>query len=93
MLIHVLACVFTRVHIHAFTRVFTCVFICVYTRVLACVLIHAFTRVFTSPVLYVVSYGLFFGLGKLHMTSTCLVIAGYQLIMYRVFISYMSVIR
>ena len=33
------------------------------------------SRVFTSPVLYILSYALFFGLGKVHMVGTCLVIA------------------
>lgn len=48
---------------------------------------------FFSPVLYVIFYALFFGLGNVHMVGTCLVIAEYQLIMYRVFIGYMPVIR
>lgn len=48
---------------------------------------------FFSPVLYVIFYALFFGLGNVHMVGTCLVIAGYQLIIYKVFISYISVIR
>ena len=51
------------------------------------------SRKFASSVLYVISYGLFFGLGKLHMTSTCLVIAWYQLIIYLVFIGYVLVIH
>ena len=51
------------------------------------------SRKFASSVLYVISYMLFFGLGKAHMTSTCLVISGYQLIIYKVFVGYTSVIH
>lgn len=35
------------------------------------------SRDIASSALYVISYMLFFGLWKVHMTSTCLVIAGY----------------
>ena len=35
-----------------------------------------------SSVLYVISYALFFGLGKVHMVGTCLVMDGHSLVIY-----------
>lgn len=88
-------CTYSRIHPCTYSRIYPCnysrTYVCTHSRNYPCT--RVLTRVFTSPVLYVVFYMLFFGLGKVHMVGTCLVIAGCQLIIYRVFIGYMLVIR
>lgn len=76
-------CIYLCTHRYIHPCIHLCIYHCVYPCTYPC---------FYQPCLYVISYALFFGLGKVHMVGTCLVIAGYQLIIYRVFIVYLLVI-
>lgn len=89
-------CTHSHIHRCAYLCIDLCTYLCNYPCTHSCIYPCACprnSREIASSVLYVVSYALFFGLGKAHMVGTCLVIAGYQLIIYRVFIGYMLSIR
>ena len=96
-------CVYLYTYLCTHSRIYSCTYLCTYLRNYPCAYPCTHSRIYpctcprnsreiASSVSYVISYALFFGLGKVHMVVTCLVIASYQLIIYKVFIGYMSVI-